>query len=652
MIKEEITKKYFRTLNWLNQIFNPPPSLDELINSFKENEALFLKQKEVFERDLLEKLSSNSRQITDALNEKNIVGVVQPTLNAEIFVIELLKKYEAKSIYIRANRNLKDTEQLALIIIKELGHQAEGELFDQLKKITEETPLLIGIDGVEHVAHKDLKQLIENSSNSKFLFISKKSEYFKNSPVNAVVELGQLLPQDLAEMSLNLVNLREELIVTSADRQEIAALIEVADNSAPLVYMALNGAKLRNNLPLKKHVQNINASPDLFGAKAIYWKFHQLPLKVQSLCLKLMILPESGFCISDVISVGKDLFVNENETITSFQYLTHYFNINTYQSVLDSNDEVSLKIYYLPTYLREFLNRNYKKELEPTSSFIIQASHNLLHRLENGYLWNERTIWITQLEQSYACINWLIQFNQYNKHKYFFFYIQSVLIQHGLWRFCQDLLVPLCKQAINKSETNEDRGYWYCLLGMLYKEFARYEEATKNYEQGLQNFHKALKFYDPNSQRKKYKFVYENIGEVLQELGNITNNILLYKDAIKSYYRALGDDKGGPETLGIKWYLAQVHFKVGLTEKPLEHLGKSIYFYNQILFYLRTQPGDHRVKLVLTEIDRLNTHLSIIVEKAKGNDKKTLQDLQKQVSESLAMFQASSSFSDSALNLL
>ncbi|MDX1919698.1 MAG: hypothetical protein SFU25_03075 [Candidatus Caenarcaniphilales bacterium] len=674
-------------LNLVQKFFKPKPKLDEINRVYLSNKDHLTKQRECFHTFLINYLQDVQFEILEKLNAENLVCISVPeAYGFSCFVnhlrFEHQKNFGYKSIQIKATPKIKEATQLAIILLKEWGHKVGPEPLEQLKKYSLSHRLLVVVDQIQFLADTELKNLLENLISARVILIGPSESSFKsNSSSGEIIEIPLLTNEKAIELALSLLNFRSDLILTSADRQELVNLVNICGRLPEVIYTALASPQGKNNLAVEKYCKLILAIKLRSTGSQFYhllaYYLSELPEEVKQLLAVAYHLPSTGFTLNDLYVLCRDVAVSKSELNTFLQFLTHIFFVQKSQehlfrdSSLLSKEESKKKnrkkeiantspendvppsskgiseVYFLPEFVRRFIRENIIEENnKETLDLIRRANLQLIQRLESNLLWQEPIIWVTQFEHSLYTIQWINESKAFNANKYLVLFIQSIYAELGFWREIEESLIPLCSLAIRQSDNNEDRGFWYSLTGLMYKSLSQFKNTEQNLQTALNYFQKSLKFYDPTKQQKRYSFLYQNIGQIFYELAlpsskasqeESTEKSQVYlKQAIKAFYKALGDEKelSDKSQFVLKRLLAQTFIALAKQDKPGENCFKAFGLYTTLLKQFQSLPANEsRQKLIFIELDKLSKLVSQLESKANDIEKNQLSYLNKQIDE-------------------
>jgi hypothetical protein len=619
-------------LNWFAKLLKPVKKLENVLAEFRAQKALLNEKKQCYLYFLQQELASLKDQIETKFIDENILCLNVPVaFGIQSFIQETAQNWEAKnnqlSFYFRLTPGLKDANQLALIFLKEHGHKVTNEPLIQLKNYLAGKKVLIILEDILHLSAAQLDLLLVSLEAVKVILINEgiiqaaclKGRVYSN------INIMPPTSEKAAELALTLLNYRADLIMTSAERHELLSLINLCGNLPAIIFMALAAPQSNSNLSIDKYVKEIakhrsQEQPVYFAV--LTFLLERFPEEILYVLQKSYYLPASGFTLNDLYVICRPRF-NSKDLVPILDFLVQ-------QSWLSSDLAGDLVIYQMPSFIKKFIKDNL---LDPLADEENQINKLLIQRLESNLLWKEDRIWISQLEQTLISLDWIARSKQFDKNRYFILYIQSILMELGLWTNVENTLVPFCEAAIKDSDNNEDRGFWYSLLGLMYRGIAKFKEPQKQLDKSLLAFQKSLKFYDPQKQQKRYSFVYQNIGLVYSELYRRDRNESHLKQAIKAYYKAIGDDKRKEESsiITLRRLLAQSYFELSQLEKPLENFQKSYTMYKLALDGLDKNPEDPRIKVIGRELEKLLKQINSALTKCGSSDKLALIMLKKQL---------------------
>lgn len=623
-----------------------------MLHSFRLNERSIDLQKECFVQFLCNELTDTRLEIEKQLEERHIVCIAAPEAYGLSHYVSSFAPHEddinqEKTFYIKATSIINDAHKLALIILKEAGCKLGNDLLQQLKKQCGREKYLIVIDQISHLSLAELRLLLDSLQNAKVILLASSKSSFKGlneSSEERVISVPAMTDERAVELGMALLSYRSDLILTSANRKELLQLVNACENLPEIIYMALAGSQSEKNLAISKYVQLIQKQKLKFPCPQHYlllnYLFAQLPREALDLLRITYYLPPSGFTANDLIVLCKHSFSSSEQIVSLLKFLSYTFSLKVNSVNLEDGVKVSTdqapQLYALPEFLRKFIKSNLLQDSEnnkiPTSDFVNLA---LLQRLESDSLWKKPHIWISQLEQSFITLNWIKNEKLFDDNQYLALFVQSMWIDFGLYKYVEDFFVSFCQDAINFSNNNESRGFWYSLLGLTYKAIAKFKDSNKNCELSLLALNKSLKFYNPQKHFKRYSYVHQNIGSLHQELASQKKNDPVHlKEAIKSFLKALSEnkDKVAMNVANLKRLIAQCHLQLGLTENKAENFQKAFNFYLQVLDLLISNQGSQaKVRVIYSELEKLKKNIVLVLEKGAQNDEIKLVTLQKQI---------------------
>lgn len=541
--------------NWLNKIFRKEKKLNSFLQEITKQRISIAEKRNCFLYFLNSELKNAREQINNKLNENQIIHI---QVSEYYGLFYFLQSFSAQvTINLKLVKAFKDAETIALILLRELGQKPMTEPVKQLEKFVQQKQILFIFEYINYIDSNELKILLESLKSAQIILINYSDSC--NISLDNLYNLQILppTPNTSAEFALNMLKLRNDLILTSADKKEISSLINNCNGFPEAIFMTLSTLQSDSSSALGNYAKK---TQNLFN----YLIQKSFPPEINSLLQMIIYLPSSGFMANDLFVLCKP-FINSKENLQ----IILFFLQNTF-CIRKANDIV----YQIPDYFRQFLQQD-------KSNFDLNSINNLLvRRIESNYLWQEKTAWITQLELALNILNYIQQNKDFKSNQYLTLYIQSILLELGFWKIVQNILIPLSEQAIQNSDNNEDRGFWYSLLGLAHLGISKYKDINKHLNLGLNSFQKSLKFYDPQKQPKRYSFVHKNIGLIYYEIYKSNNLNANLKLSIKAYYKALNQDESSIDILRL---LSQSYLELAQYEKSAENYQKCFNLYKQAL---------------------------------------------------------------------
>ena len=586
--------------NWFNKIFQKEKELAPFLQEVRMQKLAIIERKNCFLFFLNSELASLKDQIENQLAQKKIISLqVSEHYGLFYFIQNFLNDIPLK-VHLRLVNVFKDAEAIALILLKELEQKPAIEPLEQLEKFVKQNKVIFVLENIKNLPLDELKILLESLKSAQVILINYNKTYNITLDNLYNIEILPLSSERAGEFALGMLKMRNDLILTSADKKEIISLINNCDKFPEIIFMALTTLQNSSSSSLgayTKKTQNLLA----------YLLQKYYPPEINYLLQIASYLPSSGFTVNDLFVLCSSFISSKEE----FQIVL-FFLENTF-CLRKIND-----VYQIPDYLKQFLANNYSQNL-------VSINNLLARRIESNYLWKEKTIWITQLEQALTILDSICKQKNFATNQYLILYIQAILLELGFWKIVQNTFIPLCQDAIKSSENNEDRGFWYSLLGLSYLGISRYKDSLKQLDLALNSFQKSLKFYDPQKQPKRYSFVYQNIGLIQYEIYQNNNSPATLKLSLKAYYKALNEEEN---SITIRRLLAQNYLELAKYEKPNENYQKCFALYKQALSQNSLNNSSQRLihlelenlykKLNTKETDSLKAQIKEILSTAKS----------------------------------
>ncbi len=627
-------------MNWFYKLTNPRKDLNDLLISFRKQKLQLIAQRQCLINFLTISLSASTQQLENIFAEKNLVCInSKEALGLHHFIEQFAQTYAANNqseyVYIRVNKAFKTAEILALLILKELKQKSSSDLLAQVKKLTKNQNIIIIIDQLTQALPEDELQLLLNYLKSakvivisNFKFISKELENNYQNETD-ILQITNFSEGQCFDLSLNLLNYRSDLLLKTADRGELLTLANYCKYSPEIILMALGGLQGENSLFIHKYLENIkkqnikSSSPekDYEIYLPLAYTIKHLPNTIKNLLKIAYYFPSSGFTLNDLYILANNSLKNEiskEDLKDILQYLICLsgLQIASKQALEDEN-----LIYYIPEFLKSFIkNELIGKQEESTEENTID--NLLLKRLESNSLWQQEKIWISQLEQSFISLELIVQKQSFEKNRYCILFLHSIFQELGLWKYCQEKLIPLCKQAISLCYNIEERGFWYSLLGLIHRNIANNTQALAELNLALSSFEKALKFYDKQKQIQYYKFACQNIGFIYYDIALLQasreDRIFYFKEALKFHYKTLSNQAD----YKTKRIIAYTFLALAEANTNYDSFHKALEFYIQS-FTEANESQKHLLKPELNKlIDQINNLNLSSEEKEKFNSQK------------------------------
>ncbi len=616
-------------MNWFYKLTNPRKDLDDLLISFRKQKSELLAQRKCLIDFLNISLSSFTQQLENIFNNKNLVFInSKEALGLHYFIDKFAQTYatnhQSEYVYIQVNKVFKRAEILALLIIKELKQKSSSDLLAQVKKTTKNKNLIIIIDQLSNALPDDeLHLLLNYLQNAKVIVIFNTKHITKPENINNDKEIETLQITSFSEgqcldLSLNLLNYRSDLLLKTADRAELLTLANYCKYSPEIILAMLGGLEGENNLFIQKYLENIkkqnknlptqnpleNKTYEIYLPLAYIIK--HLPNIIKSILKTIYYLPSSGFSLHDlyiIINNTSNYEISKEDLKDILQYLICFLGLQIHPKQSPEDDNL---IYYLPEYIKYFIKSNL---LIDTNNNILENEINtlLLKRLESNSLWKEDIVWISQLEQSFISLELILQKQSFEKNRNCILFLHLIFQELGLWKYCQDTLIPLCKQAIELCHNIEDRGFWYSLLGLIHHNIANNTHTISELHLALSSFEKALKFYDKQKQVHYYKFVCQSIGFIYYDMASfqqiIEDKIFYYKEALKFHYKMLSNHEPDYKSKKI---IAHTFETLAKVNNNYDSFHKALEFYLQSF----NEAPDNQKHLLKSKIDNLIDYIN------------------------------------------
>ena len=353
------------------------------------------------------------------------------------------------------------------------------------------------------------------------------------------------------------------------------------------------------------------------------------PREITLLLQRIVTLPLSGFSFNDLSILCSDLITKK---VFDKSGLYDSLEILVYCGFLKIISSNTVLLYSIDLKIGELI-----QQLDThNSSSQISTNCILLKRLESKTIWQESQIWITQYEQTLITLKWILNNALFEEYHFFLLRFYRILGHKSLYIELEQLFLPICKQAIKESKSNESRGFWYNLLGLVLREISKYKDSRKYLQLSLDSFQKSLKFHNPQSQERKYSFVYQNIGDVYVELSRLDESYAKsgsLRDSIKAYKRALEvvGDKQFSDSLPARRALARSFHQLGRIEKPSENYQKSFLVYKEAILRLKKNNQVSSLKLLEPDLEKLKKQVNVSLIQCSEIDKQKMSMLKDEI---------------------
>ncbi|MDX1919031.1 MAG: hypothetical protein SFT81_07855 [Candidatus Caenarcaniphilales bacterium] len=591
--------------------FTKKRKLTDLIAKHLEQEEALAAKKQCFFYFLVNELAYVSGEIERKLLTRNSISIEVPEAFGFSYFIEHLRgvreeHYGEQTLYLRLNEQINDANLIALIILREFGQSPHGDPLSQLRKYFQGQRSLVILEGIASLSNLNLRLLLEALSTSKLILIDYDLQRFEaqNGLIDEVLVIPPLSPERAVALILALLNYRTDLIITSADRQELIMLAEYCAYLPEMIYLVLSDFQATENTKSVEQIASSIASlqsktPDKPYQAVLAHLWGEFPDELTAVLRIVNHLPHSGFSLNDLMTLGAD----QNFTFKEAQLI---LDILTNQAGLRQFMAKDVIVYQVPYFIRAYLD-----SLFGSSSGEEQARLDklLFQRLESHQIWNQPFLWISQLEQTLFSIRRIAAGDFLDRNPYTLLYLQSILLDFGFWREIDLYLVPVCRKTISCTDNNEERGYWYSLLGMMHKGIAQYKDPAGQVDLALESFQRALKFYNPQKQIRKCSFVNQNIGSLYFELAQLDprQKMTHLKAALKYLQKAYSADPG---SVTLARQIGQAHMLLGVMEKPSENFEKALFAYLKALDIAKKQHSMSKARYVQLQLDLLLSHVS------------------------------------------